>query len=1108
MPARRRLVLAAVLLIVLVAALAYLLTARRAATSPADRSAASVALARGVGRMEQFDYASAVEDFAEAERLAPGWRPARLNRAIALYNAADGAGAPVLDEATSIFRALVAEDPSDAHAHYNLGVIQKYRGEYREAQARFKRVAELDPADAHAWLFLGASDPDSATSEESLRCFETALRLNPYLNQARYRVATHLVLLSDPARREAELKLFDALQVANWEDESREKYTELGKYAAVVAECPAPPPATGPAPAFDPAPKLTPLPATTPGAAGAMILLDFDGDDRPDVLLLGCGGRDVLLRNAGGGFEDATARVGPAGPAHVGGAAGDFDNDGRTDLALAGPAGLTLLRNAPGGPLEDITKVAGLGGAGPCTAAIWLDIDQDGDLDLLVCGPSGLALWLNVGTAPPTRADEPPVPLTAAFRRFDWPAGLLGPGPVTGLVALDLDGDGDTDLLALSADKPPTTILNDRLLRFRRGAPLSDRPAPAGLVLDAASADQSGALLLSDPPTLVTLRPEVPGATDAPALKQATRCDLDRDGRADVLGLTPGGEAVYLQGDGRGRLSRRAGALPDAGRLLAVAAVDIDGDGVPDLVCWAPEGLRAYSGIDNGNHSLRLKLTGRRDSSNAGVGQKNLRTNADATGAKVSALAGPLTARAELTTASAGPGQSSLPVELGLGRATSADAVRVRWPDLVAQAELAVPAGSLARVGETNRKPTSCPVLMTWDGSKWVFVTDCLGGGALGEQGADGSVRPSRPDEAVVLRPGQLGAKGGKYLVRVAEPMDEVLYLDHVRLEVIDHPPGMTVLPDERFAVADPAPTGELVRLGAKVFPRRATDHRGRDVLGTLREDDGRTASDFARRSWLGFAEDHHIEFDFGDLPAGKLWLVLAGWTDYPYPESILAASQAGVSPVWPVLERPTSGGGWEAASEIGLPAGLPKTMALPLPAGVGGRFRVRTNLQVHFDQAYLAAESPGETRATSLAPSSATLSHPGFVRELPGDPVAYDPNRFEAVATGRWAGHLTRLGDVTELAASVDDRLVLAGPGDEVLLAFDAAKLPPAPAGWTRTFVLRVAGYCKDTAPTTLTGGRVGPLPFRAMTGYPCEETPGAVRDRAAWHTRPAAGR
>jgi hypothetical protein len=41
-------------------------------------------------------------------------------------------------------------------------------------------------------------------------------------------------------------------------------------------------------------------------------------------------------------------------------------------------------------------------------------------------------------------------------------------------------------------------------------------------------------------------------------------------------------------------------------------------------------------------------------------------------------------------------------------------------------------------------------------------------------------------------------------------------------------------------------------------------------------------------------------------------------------------------------------------------------------------------------------------------------------------------------------------------------------------------------PAGWTRSFVLRTSGYCKDCAPFTATGETIEPLPFRAMKKYP----------------------
>ena len=55
---------------------------------------------------------------------------------------------------------------------------------------------------------------------------------------------------------------------------------------------------------------------------------------------------------------------------------------------------------------------------------------------------------------------------------------------------------------------------------------------------------------------------------------------------------------------------------------------------------------------------------------------------------------------------------------IGIGRRTQTDALRLRWPDCVVQAELAISAGAVVTVREINRKPTSCPVLMTWDGEK------------------------------------------------------------------------------------------------------------------------------------------------------------------------------------------------------------------------------------------------------------------------------------------------------------------------------------------------------------------------------------------------------
>jgi hypothetical protein len=334
--------------------------------------------------------------------------------------------------------------------------------------------------------------------------------------------------------------------------------------------------------------------------------------------------------------------------------------------------------------------------------------------------------------------------------------------------------------------------------------------------------------------------------------------------------------------------------------------------------------------------------------------------------------------------------------------------------------------------------------------------------------------------------------------------MDEITYLDRLQLVVVDHPAGVRVYPDERFW-SGPPPSQELLafRADREIFPVRATNHRGADVTATLREWDRKTVSNFARRMWLGMAEEHSVTLDFGDRLANvadgdRLLLCLAGWTDYAYPESEWAAAQAGIIALSPTLERQNEDGTWRKLGEVGFAAGTPRLITLELTgkqlAGPKCVLRIRTNLHVHWDQILLApllARGPKEGlfRATPLEVSDARLSVRGFMQEFSPDgrePTIYDHDRLERVPVTRWQGKLTRLGDVTELLHYRDDRFVVMGPGDEIAVSFDADNLPALPEGWTRSFVLRSWGYCKGAGPFTTTGGYVEPLPFHGMSNFP----------------------
>jgi hypothetical protein len=688
-------------------------------------------------------------------------------------------------------------------------------------------------------------------------------------------------------------------------------------------------------------------------------------------------------------------------------------------------------------------------------------------------------------------------------------------------VIADLDGDQDPDVLVLADRADPVLLENDRLLRFRRAKPTwVDGHAHrwnGGMAFVATHSERPDLLLTrADGPPLFLVATSTSGfavgTTNSPALRQATGVDLDLDGWADAVGLGSG-EPVFLQNQTEARLEHVSGAFGLVSlrsvKVWAVACADMDGDRNPDLLYWSDSGPALLRSVGNGNKALVVEPLGRKD------GGRFMRSNAAGVGCRVSAQTGSHWTAAERTTGTAGPGQSLLPITLGMGKHEQAETVRIRWPDAIHQVELAMGTTAPVRIEENSRKSTSCPVLMTWDGERYVFVTDFLGAGAMGEMGPDGTARPPRPEESVKIEASQLKLVNGQYRLKVTEPMDEVIYLDHLRLAVVDHPAGSLVFPDERFATSDPQPTQELLAFRDRRLPKTVTDHRGTDVTARVLERDRRAPDGFHLRSWLGFAEDHALTFDFGDLPAAKNWhFVWAGWTEYPYSESIYAAERAGVPVKFPVVERLAADGkSWEPLGDLGFPAGLPRVMTRPLGLKPGPCvLRVRTNMQVYFDQVYLAPAEDLGIKVHALEVSKADLAARGIIQEVFPDgrpPVAYDDAKTEAVPMTRWKGKLTRTGDVTELLTAGDDRFVLFGPGDEVTVRFDASKLPPVPPGWERSFVLRSRGYSKDTAPFTATWGNTLPLPFRAMKNYPDfggVQPPKADADR--WNTRPFGGR
>jgi hypothetical protein len=1070
--------------------------------------------------------------------------------------------------AIEVFQDVLRREPDNPYGHFCLGIMAVDNQDPQEALGHFEAVLRKDSDDAASWYWLGMATP--ADSPRKAECFRKALKLEPAMAQAIYGLAGTLTRADQTQERQDLMSQFQVFQRAGTGTLIGVKYTEMGHYADVIGRAPDPnPPRVGPLPLFQPrkvkvqfAPGVRWATAADLGDdpvgkvrakvrarfGATIVVLDFDGDGKPDLFLAGAvveqgKVRDLLLHNDGDDlFVDVTAKAGLAKPhPTLGCCVADWDNDGKPDLLLTGAGSQRLYRNKGDGSFEDVTAKAGLDKlTSVCLGAAFIDLEQDADLDILIAeyaptpedalkaleggkASGSLVVFLNTGESPAENPNKQPPPLSGKFTRAkgeDLAALRGGPAPVTGIAAADLDGDNDVDLLAFADGTAPAVVVNDRLLRFRRQAlPGGVAPATAwngALVLDADHNGRSDLFMVpSGQPPRLLLNRSAPGENDpgkwleagptnAPPLLQAVLADVDLDGWADVVGLSAERLPVLLHNEG-GKLvlKRDAFGLADGWPkdLVALTTLDVNGDGFPDLLTWSEtKGPQLYESRGNGNHAVRLQLSG----GNHADGNNNLRCNMDGIGTWVTAQKEGFWTGQENVTLAAGLGQSRQPLTLGLGAFPTPDVVRLRWPDGCWQAQLDVHAGRLTLIEEHNLKPGSCPVLFAWDGRRFAFVTDFLGAGSVGELGPDGTCRPPRPEESVKIEPHQLAPRDGAFVLKIAEPMSEVAYLDRLQLVAIDHPAGTHVYPDERFATAGPPPSQELIAFDKEVFPVAARDHRGRDVTEALRHWDRVTADGFARRAWTGFAEDHFVELDFGDRLAGfkstdRLTLCLAGWTDYAYPESIWAAHQAGVEMRPPVLERLGEDGRWRSLGEAGLPAGLPRMMTRDVTGQLAGprcRLRLRTNLHVFWDQAFVAAGcrtvTPGAkdgVRAVVLDVQGAELEPCGVMQEYSPDgrqPTVFDHDRHEQVPLSPPAGKRTRFGDVTELLRQRDDRFVVFGPGDEVTVRFDATRLPPLPAGWRRSFVLRTWGYCKDSGPFTATGATIEPLPFAAMRNYP----------------------
>ncbi|MHC4582969.1 MAG: CRTAC1 family protein [Planctomycetota bacterium] len=1088
---------------------------------------------RGAALLEQYKYANATKAFEAVLEIVPDWTAARFNLGLAYFNMQVKPGAKkYLTLAQEAFETVLESKPEHLHARFCLGLYYQYLGQNEKALEYFQSVHEYDKDDPHVLYKYAETLITLGKTEDGTRALEKVVALDPGFISAVYRLATQYQRTRQYDKAKLLFVRFKELKGAELTGGTftiLKAYGTIGKYylALGVDNLPLSSIQTHPRSRILFSPETKPLSIETSiwqyfdstidlaGIASGDI--DNDGDLDLCITSFGNNGDVLIWRNDGKGNFNTSKLIAQKGISPY---FGDIDNDMDLDLWLgcAGPD-LYFQNDGEGNFVEsEVSEISGGNLITPCTRLF--DIDSDGDLDFL-------ASHIKNGTVPVTGQLESSATnlynnnRDGSYTDISEKLGLrLEKNPVSSIVYDDFDNDRDLDLVVFSAsEQEPIIWVNDRVWKYR----LLKAESTGLAVKDVLSATSGDPDKDGDRDLLVFTEKGLQlfmnqgGFSFIGHQGFSDRCgrlggtggqfaDMDNDGDLDIIIADsfrrdrsrgpallvndwPNDNFINVQEIDPGNLLAAITTEADA----SCVAADFTGDGRCD-VFLAPTGEKPFliENVTPGGHWIEIDLRGTRKQ------DKKSRSNNSAIGARVEVKAGTISQQYVIGSSSGPVATVPNRIHAGLGKYTKVDWLRIMWPDAVLQAELELPADQVVTIEELQRKVSSCPHLFAWDGSHFKLVSDFGGMGGIGYLTSPNVY--SKPDPTEYLPVFDIKPRDGEYIFQVLEPIEEVVYFDEAKLIAVDHPSGTQVYPHEMMAINTSPPPFELFCFKDTIEPIRAVDHRGTEVTDEIHQIDRRYAGATKLDTrFIGYAEDHFVELDFGDRlkevsEQSRLVLFLHGSVEYPYSSTNFAASQAGAQLRAPSIHVFRDGVWKELFHEVGYPAGIQHMMTLDVTGKVlpsDRRIRISSNMELFWDQIFIAPIiEDGELNLQEVQAKSADLHFLGYPREYSPDgklPTLYDYDSVDrAVAWKIMEGNYTRYGEVSDLLEKVDDCYAIMGRGEELTLRFPADAFGPIQKGYHRSFILKTDSFCKDMDLYSAYPDTVAPLPFHSMSNYP----------------------